>query len=636
MRALRLLLPLSLLLLLAACAPTRPGSSELERQLAEARGLLEQGDHRGAVEIYAKLARQAQQPQRDRLQLLALEAALTPELLDLARQYLAVLDDHYLNDEEKARKRLAQARIALLENRPGDALDALAYPLDGLPAELRQRFAEARAEALSLQGLYLEAATEYLRLAREASDEAARERWRQQLWNTLIQAPALDLYTWLLHSEDPELRGWLELAWIYNGTPIQGGQLEPRLEQWAKRYPGHPASALLARLRAQWAEMQHYPTRIAVLLPLTGKLAPVSQAIVDGLLAAFYEVADKMEQPELRFIDTTGHEDDIGTLYQQAVDDGAGFVIGPLRKPVVQALVTTTTLTVPVLTLNRLDEDINAGDRLYQFGLAPEDEAVQIAERASIEGLEFAISYTPDNSWGRRIERHFRERFEELAGQVLDSGHLAPGSADYSATIMRTLHIDQSRLRYRQVQATIGRPLKFEPRRREDVQFFFVAATPRQARLLKPQLKYHRAGDVPVYASSLVYSGHPDPVADRDLDGVLFCDIPWLFDDTPDAELKARIRQADPATLQRLPRLVALGIDALRIIPYLQRLASNAHERYEGVTGTLWLDADRRLHRRLRWARFEKGRPVPLARTTTATPMEQNDGEGPRPAGTGG
>lgn len=599
----------------------------MERSLAEARALLEQGDHRGAVDIYAKLARQAEQPQRDRLQLMALEAALTPDLLELAKQYLAVLDDQYLNEEERARKRLAQARIALLENRPGDALDALSYPIDGLPQDLQQRFAEARAEALTLQNLYLEAAGEYLRLARASQDPQQRRQWEEKLWNTLIQAPALDLYNWLLHSDDPELRGWLELAWIYNGTPIQGGQLEPRLQQWAMRHPDHPAAFLLERLRAQWAEMQHYPTRIAVLLPLSGKLAPVSQAIIDGLLASFYAVADKMQTPELRFLDTSGHEEDIGTLYRAAVDEGADFVIGPLRKPVVEALVTTTTLSVPVLSLNRIDEDINAGDLLYQFGLAPEDEAEQIAERASIEGLEFAISYTPDNAWGRRIGERFKQRFEELAGQLLASGYLDPRSADYSTTIMRTLNIDQSRLRYRQVQATIGRPLKFEPRRREDVEFFFLAATPRQARLLKPQLKYHRAGDVPVYATSLVYSGNPDPVADRDLDGVLFCDIPWLFDDTPDAELKARIRQADPETLQRLPRLVALGVDALRIIPYLRRLASNPHERYAGVTGILRLDEDRRLHRRLRWARFEKGRPVPLQRIPQTEPATEGSHE---------
>ena len=53
-------------------------------------------------------------------------------------------------------------------------------------------------------------------------------------------------------------------------------------------------------------------------------------------------------------------------------------------------------------------------------------------------------------------------------------------------------------------------------------------------------------------------------------------------------------------------RLYALGFDAYRLIPLLY----NTHAidtPLQGVTGTLSLDPDGRVHRRLDWAHFDDG-----------------------------
>jgi len=605
------------MLLLAACAVPEKGAQDANQQLTEAANRLAEGDNQGALSIYAELARNAEQPERDKFQLLALEAALTPGLLQTAKQYLAVLDDKHLNHEEQARKRLAMARIALIENHPGKALDALAFPTDKLSPVLQRTFLRTQAEATLASGLNLEAIQTYLQLEDLIDDPIEAQENREALWAALLQTNSQDLYQWSARTQDPILKGWMELAYIANTTPVQGGELDRQLDAWAQAYPEHPANpAMLAQLRAQWAELQKYPVKIGVFLPLKGRIAPISQAIIDGLLAAYFDHPSDLQRPDIVFYDTSDNTTSMDRLYAQAVEDGAEFIIGPLNKDNVEKLANGVEMIVPVLALNSLDPGMTPPNNFYQFGLAPEDEARQAAERASIDGFEFGIAYAPRNNWGERILESFTQRYEELSGTVLSTGYFDPKSADYSSTIMRTLNLDQSKLRSRQVQTTIKQNVKFEPRRRQDVQFVFVAATPRQARLIKPQLKYHRSGDLPVYATSHVFSGEVNKNADRDLDGIVYSEIPWLIQNAnPEPDIKAELTRLDPTASNKYPRLMALGVDSYRLIPYLPRLSAKNYEHFEGVTGNLSLDTDQQVHRQLKWARFKKGIPVSLSQS---------------------
>ena len=72
------------------------------------------------------------------------------------------------------------------------------------------------------------------------------------------------------------------------------------------------------------------------------------------------------------------------------------------------------------------------------------------------------------------------------------------------------------------------------------------------------------------------------------------------------------IREYWPENAARYGRFHALGIDAWRIIPYVDQLGNNLMGAYQGVTGNLTLDDDRMVHRSLSWARFQQGLPSRL------------------------
>src|SRR5690606_35755969 len=109
---------------------------------------------------------------------------------------------------------------------------------------------------------------------------------------------------------------------------------------------------------------------------------------------------------------------------------------------------------------------------------------------------------------------------------------------------------------------------------------------PAQARQIKPTLAFHYAGDIPVYATSHIYSGVPNPSADRDLNGVRFNTMPWIFD--TQSEEKKMIDSAVKSSAI-YSRLHALGVDAYRLSPRLPQLAQIPEMRLYGATGAMRL-----------------------------------------------
>jgi hypothetical protein len=135
----------------------------------------------------------------------------------------------------------------------------------------------------------------------------------------------------------------------------------------------------------------------------------------------------------------------------------------------------------------------------------------------------------------------------------------------------------------------------------------FIAANSRQARLIKPQLKFHHAHDLPVYATSHISTSNANPADDRDLNEILFVDIPWMLDNLNNVDYR-QVKTYWPDESQRFSRLFALGIDAYRMIPSLRRLMINPDEKIQHHTGLLSVDKTGRVKRSLLMATYKNGK----------------------------
>ncbi|MEE8197960.1 MAG: penicillin-binding protein activator, partial [Acidiferrobacterales bacterium] len=124
-----------------------------------------------------------------------------------------------------------------------------------------------------------------------------------------------------------------------------------------------------------------------------------------------------------------------------------------------------------------------------------------------------------------------------------------------------------------------------------------------------------RAPNIPIYATSNVFTGKVDPTRDTDLDGIMFGDMPWmLVNDGKIQDLRQALERNRPYAHSQLDRLFALGMDSYSIIPHLNRISMEDAARFSGVTSGLSLGRDGRLQRQLLWARFSRGTPKLLDR----------------------
>jgi outer membrane PBP1 activator LpoA protein len=540
-------------------------------------------------------------------------------LMDLGRaseaeQWLASADLQALEQKHKYRIDLLQARLALAQDLAPVALQKLPQNDRSYPWQIQAAILRTRAIALTKLGYLVESLHVRLQLDAILQSSAKQnipvlEQNHLAIWSLLQNMP--DDMLQGLERTDPTLNGWIALTIrMRSAQPNQVGR-DAALTEWLNKFKNHPAAATITRILQQKPELAAaYPGQLALLLPLGGRLAAPAKAIMNGLMAGYLS-HDTKSRPILRVYDTGDDPAQIWLYYQQALQDGADMIIGPLHKTAVDELVNASRLKVPVLALNYSDNINAASDYVVQFGLLPEDEARQAAELAIIKSQKRALIFVPNNPLGVRLSETFAKRFRELGGEVLGSEQYSAETDDHGQPIQRGLGLLQSKNRNSILKSVLKHNIEFEPRRRSDVDAFFVVADPRHTRNLRAQLKFHDAGDVPVYATSRSFSGMAGDQHDRELDGIVFTDMPWVLQGKHNRNF-ATMAQYWPESMRGHARLYALGLDAYQLIPYLNLLQKNPFERFPGLTGNISLDENNRIHRESVWAKFAKGLPMML------------------------
>ena len=572
--------------------------------------LAQNGQHDDAAGAYIGLAATADIGERDRLTLLAVEQWLDAGDVSRARRALSSVQQ----PSTGALLAIWNTNNAALSLYRGDADVALATlePMSRQPLSLRDRL---RVEALRADAWIQKqdpARAVELMSQRETWLNSSREieRNRNRLWQGLLFSNPQVLRAAAQLATNDETKGWLTLGSLAASTGQQGVGWSNGIARWRDANPRHPALAVIGEVEAFDHELLGYPRQVALLLPLSGRSGAAGKAIQNGFLGAYFATAGALDDRQSVRIYDVNSEGGASAAYQTAVADGAEFVVGPLLKKSVTELANDILVPVPVLTLNYLPDDTLAPPGLYQFALAPEDEAASAAVRALGDGYTRAVALVPSNDWGRRVLQSFATEFEGLGGTLLDYRSYAPDKQDFSIEIENLMGLSGSVQRYERMRANIGGNLQFDPRRRQDAEFIFVAAAAGPARLLKSQLKFHYSGDLPAYSTSSVNS--LDGRSNSDLNGIMFADTPWLIDPQPWIRYLPSIYAEYWPEERRLGRLHAMGYDAYNLIASLYANRNNDLVELDGATGHLSLDQQGRVHRRLAWAQFQRGQAVAL------------------------
>ena len=593
-------------LLLAGCASlppaTFPGAAPgATPQTAEAAA--RRGDHAQAASLYEMLAAGAAPADAATFRLQAAGEWLLAGRSGDAGRLVSLLGNNAaaLNPEQTVWRRILEADVALANGQAQQAwtqISGMPEPAGvNAPRYLDARMRIAMGAARPVDSVRAEIAAERL-----VTDAAGRTDWRNRLLALLRLARERGVRLDPATAPDAITKGWLDLGSLLGtvrGASLTGGSDAAR---WRARNPNHPAADLVAGVLPTPIAAGTGASRIALLLPTTTSIE--ARMIRDGFQFAL-EQLPAATRPQLQLYDTSAIPANEQLAAARA--DGANFIVGPLLKNEVAAAAAAGAPPVPTLALNALANDTRGPDNFYQFALSPEEEARATARRILADGLKRGVALSPSGEWGARVSTAFNQEFVAGGGTLLAQMAYDPNTTDYSNAIKQILGVNESEARLRRLQTITGSKFEFEPRRRADIQFIFAAASqPTTARLLRPQLGYQYAGDIPTYMTSLAYTAGAKE-ANEDLNGATLPGMPWLL---PDASLDA-IRGAAQQSLGNgswQSQYFAFGFDACQLALAIASAGRDTSRlRVAGFTGQLTVDRGGQVRREQVWARIRDG-----------------------------
>jgi outer membrane PBP1 activator LpoA protein len=603
-------LALLILLVLTACSSTGSSWTPEPAKSQSGEAALARGEYEQAARSWQQEALDAGPQRAGSLRVRAADAWLLAGKPGSAEDALRWVDREDLAPPDESRLDLVLADLALRNHRPDEAELLLRKAQPELPSGAKKRYDNLQARVIA------QLSSPGSRGISGAAKLSEKMRFYDpaesvELIRSLERVSTGEL---AIRAENPrgerQLTGWLDLALVIRQYLVVPKGVTTAMDDWKSRHPFHLLTgqqALDTWLR--YRQLFSPPRKVAVLLPESGRLKAAGEAIRDGVMSAYM---DSPGGAEVLFFTTGEDEQSAISAYFNALDAGVDWIIGPLRIESVEAMLNLAGMSTPVLALNDLPDGFIAppglAGQVSAISLSQNRETAAIGAQAAGAGFENAIVMAPEDPWGERMVIAFESEFLHENRKIIAAARYLDTQNDHSAALERLLKIDESKARMKRLQNTLQMTLEFEPVRRHDFDVIFLAATATQARLIRPQLRFHDAGDVPVYATARIYSGQPDPARNQDLNGVRFPAAPWQLMHSS----KADIPDLTSIRGGNLGSLFALGQDAWNMLPWLALMQKDPDFTFPGQSGFYRSANKDTLHREPAWAEFVRGRPVPL------------------------
>lgn len=333
--------------------------------------------------------------------------------------------------------------------------------------------------------------------------------------------------------------------------------------------------------------------RIAVLLPLSGRLSAQAEAIKNGIVTAYFSNSSLLQAqpekiPEIEFIDTGSNstlKEDVKNL------DFLLFshVIGPLLPSHIAEIEDKIRPGTNTLFLNSPQLDEMHVSASY-FSLSPEQEAKQIANRMMRSNIANPILIYASGSRAKRMRDTFIDVWETDNNQT-------PADVSFSDNksmrvgITGALGVLQSKQRIQQISNLTTEKVHSVTRNRRDVDAFVVFANAQQVELINPiiesSISLFENENLPVYASSFSYSHKQNKNSLRDLRNMVFMDMPFVQPSGRNSDLAQNIDNVFKQPSTSFLRLFAFGYDAFTLVKNNVQMNVFANIQREGLTGTL-------------------------------------------------
>lgn len=375
------------------------------------------------------------------------------------------------------------------------------------------------------------------------------------IWDFLYDLPTKELQKITESSTTKNEKGWAELAMLAKKSHIN-------VSSWQEQYPDHTANYLINNNK-----QINKINNVAIILPISGPLKKAATAIKNGILSAYFATDDK---PILKIYDS--HTERIEDIFDK-IKNTSDIIIGPLTKENI-ALLSSLNNKIPTIALNAIPE---IKENLYELDLRVEDEALQMANFAFLQGKRKAFIATSTNNKSTRIFNALKDQWLKLGGEIIATTQ-TDSLKEAINEIQNSLLIQESKDRFEDLKNNIHyTKINFTPRRRQDIDSIFLAIDDTQAKNIAPLFGYFYTGNIPQYATSSIYNKKTK----HDLRKIIQPTQPWRKDNS-------------------IPnKFFAIGLDAYKLTSNINKLLVIPRAYILGQTGLFYLDSQQHLKRKL-------------------------------------
>ncbi|WP_288476059.1 penicillin-binding protein activator [uncultured Pantoea sp.] len=656
-------------LILAACSGQGPQTSTVNIQ----------GPVTASSAYYLQQAQQSSDDSKTDWQLLAIRALLKEGKYPDATQQLSQLPQQ-LSETQQQESLLLNAQLLIAQQKTKEAEPLLAQVKTGALSQdqlaryysLQIASAQGR-PSLSLVRSYIAQEPLLKGTDHQGNIDAT--------WQTLTQMSPQQVSNLVINADENVLQGWLDLLAVWRANAQDAEILKSGIKDWQTRYPQNPAAKTLP---TQLSQMQNYTkastSLIALLLPLNGQAqvfanaiqkgfndaknglsapsaqpaaaaqpastdttastqpAPVAGSASDPISAPQQQQpADTAAQPQsqsqsqpvaaqpastaqIKVYDTSSQP--IEQVMQQAQQDGATIVVGPLLKSNVEKVANSQT-PLNVLALNE-PEQIQNHPNICYFALSPEDEARDAAHHIWDQGKRQPLLLVPRSGLGDRVTNAFAQEWQSLGGTTVmqqrfgSTAELKQGINSGAGISLSGTPVNAAPAASQGVSIaglTIPAPQQSTPDAVStssggSVDAVYIVSTQDELQLIKPMIAMRTGSrsNISLFASSRSAQAGAGPDFRLEMDGLQFSDIPLLSGSNPGLmQQTAKSFNNDYS----LVRLYAMGMDAWTLANNFNQMRQTPGFTLDGNTGRLSANTDCVINRKLTWNQYRRGEIAP-------------------------
>lgn len=554
--------PTALALLISACSTTNPVTESLSQEAY------------GSSESYINRADQTRKLEdQQTYRLLAVRKLIEENKVMEAQNTLDELNTQIFNELQRTEYQLLNAQLAALKGNNQLAQDLLkSLPNAQLNQSQHLRFYQTQAVIAENSRNVIDAVRARALMDNYLTDNKLRQENNDKIWSLLRNANRGTVDKALVQPGEIALGGWLSLAKLYNQNLTTPANLPRELENWKRLYPNHSANLLMpTELKNVGSFQQTAVNSVAVLLPRSGEAKILGDIILQG-----FNEAKGADETVVNIFDTDSAP--IAELVSSAKMQGAQMIVGPLLKDRVdELLLSNEVYGVNVLALNSTPNARAIGQVCY-YGLSPEEEAKNAADRMYRDGVSRAIVAAPQSDFGHRSAAAFSARWRQIAGTDADIRYYVQ-PLDAVASLQNS-------------GVSNGAAL------------YMLGVADEVIEIKEGLDNSPLAQQMPLYTSSRSNSPNNGIDFRTSMEGVKFSEIPLLADSDSEMYRKADSLAASDLSMMRL---YAMGSDAWALAHKFNEFRQIPGYSISGLTGRLSAGQNCNIERSMTWLQYRNG-----------------------------